>query len=135
MRAILVLCCVAAAILIATVSSSRGDGESTDSTTVAADETTEPITGTASVPKTGDESIPRDPFSPFETGGSAAEWSHDKLTAAEKAVADRGLDEDQSSVQDAYAAASRAMAAQAKADAAATQLGVDDNLDQLGVVP
>ena len=87
------------------------------------------------MPLEGYETPPRDPFKPYDIGGAEAAWRYEDLTADERAVADQGLDEDQSKVQDAYAGAAKAMAARAKADSAAIQLGADPNLDQLGVVP
>ncbi len=50
-------------------------------------------------------------------------------------IADRGLDEDQTAVQSGYAAATAALAEQATADRAALQLGVDEALEETGVVP
>lgn len=137
MRAMMVLCCVAVAIVIATVSTSRGDGESTDvSSTAPTDDTTEPITGTAVMPLPGSDEQPiKDPFAPYEIGGQAAAWRKEDLTAAEQAVVDRGLADDQAAVHDAWAEAARGRSAQAKAGAAAALLGVDGPFGELGVVP
>jgi hypothetical protein len=76
----------------------------------------------------------KDPFQPYSVGGPEAVWSYETLTMDEKAVADRGLNEDDSAVQNGYAAAAHTLAARAKSESAAVQLGTD-NLGEIGVVP
>ena len=127
MRVLAGLGCVALAIVVATVSISRGDDESTEPP--ASDE---PITGT---PVQGSGSAEPVEVLSYDIGPPEAAWSYEQLSGAEKAVADRGLDEDQTAVQSGYAAATAALAAQATADRAALQLGVDEALEETGVVP
>jgi hypothetical protein len=135
MRAMLLFLCVAVALVIATISKSRGEGGATDSSAIAEDDTTEPITGKPVMPFKGSETPMKDPFSPYGIGGSEAAWKYEDLTRDEKAVADRGLNEDQAAVQDAYAAAAKGLAARAKSESAAIQLGIDMQLENIGVVP
>lgn len=133
MRVLVPLVCVALAIVLATVAPSRGDGESP---TPVPESSSEPITGTPAEPLPGTPREPlHEPFTPYGIGGPQAAWSYEQLTVEEKAVADRGLDEDQTAIQDAYAAASAALAATAAADQAALQLGFDESLEETGVVP
>jgi hypothetical protein len=134
MRVLVLLVCVALAIVLATVAPSRGDGESTESPPVP-DSSGEPITGTPAEPLPGPREPRHEPFTPYSIGGPQAAWTYEQLKPEEKVVADRGLNEDQSAVQDAYAAASAALAANAAADRAALQLGVDESLQETGVVP
>ncbi|MBA2538141.1 MAG: hypothetical protein H0V17_00775 [Deltaproteobacteria bacterium] len=133
MRAIMVLCCIAVAIVIATMSTSRGDGDSPPGE--SAEDTSEPITGAPVMPFKGSEETTRDPFAPYGIGGPEAAWRYEDLTAAERAVADRGRADDQAAVQAAYAEVSKAIAVRAKAEAAALQLGFDSPLGETGVVP
>jgi hypothetical protein len=86
------------------------------------------------MPNPGDEQPMRDPFTPYDIGGAAAAWRLEDLTAEERVVAQRGLDDDQQAVQDAYAEAARDMATRARAESAATKLGIQQ-LGQIGVVP
>lgn len=130
MRVVVGLSLVVLAIVIATAGSSRGDGESADSPPEAVDE---PVTGTPIEPLPGTPTY--DALAPYTIGGPEAAWSYEQLRPEEKVVADRGLDEDQTAVQDAYAGASAALAAKAHAEAAALQLGFDGPLEETGVVP
>ena len=134
MRAMVILSCIAIAIVVATVSTSRGDGEPTDGSGSAPDDTTEPITGSAVMPFKGSETPMKDPFAPYDIGGAEAAWKYEDLTQDEKVVADQGLNEDQAAVQDAYAIAARGLAELAKAESAAIQLGLDTALEVIGVV-
>jgi len=131
MRALMIACGVVLAIVFATMSSSRGDEASDPSST----ELTEPITGTAVEPTPGPREPVHEPFTPYDFGGPQAAWSYEQLTKEEKQVADRGLNEDQTAIQNDYAAATAALAAKASADRAALQLGVDESLGETGVVP
>ena len=117
-------------VLALFISSSRGDVESIDE---SVDDTTEPITGEPVMPNPGSEQPMRDPFTPHDIGTEAA-WRLEDLTAEEQAVAVRGLDHDQSAVQDAYAAAARGIAERARAESAAIVLRIPQ-LAQIGVVP
>lgn len=134
MRVVMTVCGVVVAVVFATMSSSRGDNETSDP---ALTEEAEPITGTEVTPFKGSEQPMKDPFVPYGTGaeGPSDVWKYEDLTAAERAIADHGLNEDQTAVQDNYAAAARAMAVQANAESAAIQLGLDAPLGEIGVVP
>lgn len=129
MRVFVLLACCAIAIVLATVSTSRGDGESSESASAS----DEPITGTPVEPSGSGEPVIESLV--YDIGPPEAAWSYEQLSGAEKAVADRGLDEDQTAVQSGYAAATAALAEQATADRAALQLGVDEALEETGVVP
>ena len=133
MRSVMMLCCAVIAIVFATSISRSDSGDST--TEGSPTSTDEPITGQPVTPTPGDESPPRDPFAPYDIGGPEAAWSHESLTAEEKAVADRGRDvKGWAGVNDGYRQAAMARAAEAAAEAAALQLGVSD-LGGIGVVP
>ena len=94
----------------------------------------ERITGEAVVPNPGNESPPRDPFSPYSTGPGPT-WSYEDLTADEKIVADKGRDARAwQPINDAFSRASAELAQHAAAEAAEHQLGLD-SLAGLGVVP
>jgi hypothetical protein len=110
------------------VSTSRGDGE-------AIEEPVEPDNTPEVMPLKGAESPMKDPFTPYDIGGPAAAWRLEDLTPDERVVAMRGLDDDQSDVQAGYADAAKAQADRAKVQAAASQLGVDGDLAEIGVVP
>lgn len=116
-------------VLALFLSPSRGDVEPIDE---LADDT-EPIIGDPIEPLPGFEEIPSED-QPWEPD-PAMVWSYEMLTAGERAVIDRGLADDQAIVQAAYAAASADLAEQAMADRAALQLGIEEPLDQIGVVP
>ncbi len=134
MRAWMISCGVVLGVVfvLATISPSRGDSEASEEA-ASTDDPAEPITKAASMPFKGSESPMRDPFAPYDVGDSNGVWKYEDLTADEKAVADQGLDQDQSKIQDGYAAAAKDIAARAKSDAAAIQLGVE-NLAEVGVV-
>lgn len=87
------------------------------------------------VPNPGNESPPRDPFTPYDTGGPQAEWSYDKLTPEEKAVADRGLDtEAQDATHAVWERANEESRRASRAAVAAHGLGVSGIAD-IGVIP
>ena len=137
MRTLQILCCVAVAVVLAFVRASWGDGDGPsagDEPDLDPDDTTEPITGEAVMPNPGDEQPMRDPFTPYDIGGEAAAWRLEDLTPEEQVVAARGLDEDQSAIQEAYAEVARDMAEQARDAAVTSELGVAQ-LAGLGVVP
>jgi len=69
------------------------------------------------------------------TARASAAWTYDQLTPEEKITADRGLNEDQTQIQNGYAAASAALVERATAERAALQLGVDEPLGTTGVIP
>lgn len=126
MRAIVGLCCVAIAVVVASVSTSRGDGDTENGSPADA-----PV-----MPFKGAKTPMKDPFAPYGTGEESepgSTWKYEDLSADEKAIADRGLDEDQTAVQDAYAAAARGMAQRAKAEGAAVMLGIDVPLEDIGL--
>lgn len=131
MRALMIACGVVVAVVFATMSSSRGDGEPSAPLPTEP----EPITGPAVEPTPGPREPVHELFTPYDFGGPQAAWSYEQLTPEEKQVADRGLDEDQTAIQNAYAAATAAHAAKAWADRAALQLGFDESLGETGVVP
>jgi hypothetical protein len=108
-------------VLALFISSSRGDVEPIDE---SSDE--EPIIGDPIVPLPGSEEVPVDPS---REPDPETVWRYEILTAAEKAVMDRGLADDQGAVQAAYAAASADLADQAKAERAAILMGIDVPLD------
>lgn len=118
-------------VLLVFVASSRGDA--TSDVLEPFDDTEEPITGTPAVAQPGTPIY--EATAPYSIGGPAAEWSREQLGVEERAVADRGLNEDQTEVQSAYAAASVALAEKGRAEAAALSLGLDGPLDGTGVVP
>jgi len=76
-----------------------------------------------------------DPFEPCDIGGEAAVWQYEDLAPDDQVTADLGLNEDQTAVQAGYAAASAVAAEEADVAAAASQLGLDGALDEIGVVP
>jgi hypothetical protein len=128
----LILVATIAGIVLATVSISRGD--ETQAEFPAPSDSTEPITGLPLLPLKGFEQPGRDPFAPYDVGDPNATWEYEDLTADERAVADRGLDEDQTAVQDGYASAAKELGIRAKAESAAIQLGVDMPLEAIGVI-
>ena len=132
----------AAAVVIATACASSLDPTARtpaiDPSPPAADEA---ITGSAVMPNPGNESPPRDPFTPYSTGPGPSEktpkptWSYDDLTDEEKIVADKGPDTRAwQPIHDAYARASAELAQHAAAEAAEHRLGLD-GLAGVGVVP
>jgi hypothetical protein len=125
MRTIIFLCAVVIAATFA-MSASRGEGEEPE---LDEPDEVEPITGNPVMPLKGSETPMKDPFTPYDTGPGA--WRFDDLTAAEKVVAARGLDEDQSQIQDRYADAARDRAERAKIEAAEAKLGIH-NLGSIG---
>ena len=95
----------------------------------------EPITGTAVDPAPGSETQRHDPFTPYDVGDPAGTWSYNQLTAAEKAIVDKGRDTSgMVPVHAAFGAAVAERAQTAAATSAEHQLGID-NLETLGVVP
>src|SRR5262245_41480474 len=88
LNAVLFLCAVAIAVSFATLTPSLGDDEHPLDDT----DTSEPITGDPVMPLPGSETPMKDPFAPYDTGGG--DWTFEHLTAAEKVVAARGLNED-----------------------------------------
>jgi len=97
----------------------------------------EPITGAPITPAPGaPTSVPqKDPFAPYDPGPPSASWRYADLSAAERALADRGRNTDGwTEVNDAFATASGEQASRAAAAAAASQLGVAA-LAETGVVP
>src|SRR5690242_5585668 len=86
MRSAIRLCAVlGAALLFASTSHSDVAAPSLPAATAAEPTTDAPITAAA-----GDDTPPRDPFTPYDTGPGA--WRYEDLTPAERAVADRGRD-------------------------------------------
>ena len=130
MRVLICSVVVVVAIGLATVVPSRGEGDP-----VVAEPSVEPVIGQPVEPLPAPMEPRHEPFTPYEYGGPPAAWSYEQLTVAERAVADRGLNEDQTAVQAGYAAASATMAALASEQRAALQLGVDEPLGEIGVVP
>lgn len=96
----------------------------------------EPISGTSAVSTRGEETPPRDPFTPYDIGppGTKA-WAYRDLSVSEQAVVDRGRDtKGWDQTHNAYTTAVVERAHQAASDAAAHEIGVD-NLASTGVVP
>ena len=109
-------------------------GDSTEATTSSPITVAEPITGAPIAPSPGQESPARDPFQPHGIGPRPlAEWPYDTLTPEERAVADRGRNQNYTAVHAGYSDGVRLRTAEARAEAAALQLGID-NL-ATGVVP
>lgn len=134
MRTIQILFGVAIAVVLAFVRASYGDGELLEEPEEPIDETTEPIIGEAVTPNPGDEQPMRDPFAPYDIGGAAAAWRLEDLTADERVVAQRGVDDNNQEMQDAYAGAAQDMAATARANSPAIALRMQQ-LGEIGVVP
>jgi hypothetical protein len=98
----------------------------------------EPITGEPAVPNEPPASVPKNPFEPYGIGETTVDsnpaWSYEQLSDAERVVVDRGRDASGwSAVHETYKAAAALRAAEAQAQAAAIQLGLQ-NLGE-GVVP
>ena len=119
MRTIGIVFCLGLAVLLATVSSSRGD--ETQPSSVATSDTT-----AGSGP-----SFPA--FQPYGVGPPEAIWTYEDLTADERVVADRGRSVDYSAVHDGYKAAVQLRSQKASADAAARKLGIETL--ETGIVP
>jgi hypothetical protein len=133
MRTTEILVCVALAVLVTTVATTRSDtGE--EATSASAEP--EPISGTIAMPQPGSELAARDPFVQYSTGQEgdpATLWSYQQLGSDQQRIVDRGMVQDHSAVNSAFAAAAMRRTDQARAEGAATQLGAD-NLDTTGVV-
>jgi hypothetical protein len=111
---------IACAVGVA-ASSSRGDG-SPPSTTGP-----EPTSGEPVVPNSGDETVLQR-FQPYDIGpADEAAWPYESLAAAEKDVVDAGRNVAHwGAIHDGYKQAVLLRAAEANAQAAATQLGLDN---------
>jgi hypothetical protein len=97
----------------------------------------EPITGTPVTPNPGDETVVKDPFSPYSIGppGTKA-WAYKDLTPDEQAWADKTKDTTGwDSIHAQWGQAIQQQAQQAAAASAAAQLGLVDNSGGVGVVP
>jgi hypothetical protein len=128
-----ILVCVAVLVLVATVATTRSDtgGEATSGSAEP-----EPISGTVAMPQPGSEHEAKEPFVQYSSGQEGDPttlWSYQQLGSDQQRIVDRGLSDDYSAVNAAYAAAAKRRIDQARAEAAATQLGAD-NLDTTGVV-
>jgi hypothetical protein len=130
MRKALLACVIASAFAIA-ASTSRSDTTSPSSDTATPPE---PVLGEPVIPNPGNEGVVRR-FQPYDIGPvDQAAWPYASLSAAEKAVVDAGRSAPQwSGIHDGYKQAVLLRAAEAHAQAAAIQLGID-NLGT-GVVP
>ena len=122
---------------------SHGDTTTTSSTTTvitppvgtAGPAAPEPTTDVPEQPAPGWESVPKDPFAPYDIG-SGTHWSYDALSPAEKARVDKGKDvTGWDSINNSYASASAELAHRASASAAGIRIGIMDDLGALGVVP
>jgi hypothetical protein len=137
MRALHILVGVAGAVLIATVATSRSDTATSEESTAPVSASAEPTAGSVVMPQPGSERPAKSPFVPYATGQEAEPstlWSREALSPAEQAQADRDKGHDYTAINNAFAAASAQQADQARAAAAATQLGTS-NLATTGVVP
>jgi hypothetical protein len=136
MRSFLIPACVAIVVVWAT-STSRSDPRDApttgDRSGVRTTSTDEPITGQPVTPAPGSETPIRDPFSPYATGGAAAEWKSSALKPSDQATATRDANS-QARTNNAYATAITEQAKRAASASAASQLGVE-NLPGIGVVP
>jgi hypothetical protein len=130
-------------VLVAVVATScaNSDDFKDDSIEPSPPAAEEPISGSAAVTVPGNESPPRDPFTPYSTGPGPTKntpkptWSYEDLTDAEKLVADKGRDTTGwDKVHDAYRRASAELAQRATREAAEHRLGID-GLATTGVVP
>ena len=91
----------------------------------------EPITGTAATPAPGSETVPHDPFTPYDVGPPGTRtWTPDEQPDSTPTTTPNW---DQ--VNAAYASAAQERAHQAASDAAAHELGIVDDLGTIGVVP
>lgn len=135
MRVIPILCCVAAAVILAFGRASWGEPETLDEPIEdPVDETEEPITGDPVMPNPGSEQPLRDPFSPYDIGGAEAAWRLEDLEPEEQEIALLGAERNPQATQDSYAEAAQELAEQARVDSAARTLQID-HLGALGVVP
>jgi len=133
MRAIVILTCAVLASVLIRPSTSRSETEAPSAPPDSSAPVDEPISGQAVAPAPGDETGPRDPFTPYDVGGQEAIWPYGDLTANEKAVVDHGRNQaGMDAINNAYGQAAKELAARAKAEAAAAQLGAE-GLDTLGV--
>ena len=97
----------------------------------------EPITGEPIVanPTVAPSTRTKDPFAPYDPGPASATWRYSDLSAAERAVVDRGRKtEGWAEINSAFSSASAEQAKRAAAAAAGNQLGVA-GLAETGVVP
>jgi hypothetical protein len=77
---------------------------------------------------------PKNPFEPYDVGGTEAIWPYESLTPDEQAIIDRTRDATGwAQVHDGFGAAGFERGRKARAQAAEHQLGVD-NLELSGVV-
>jgi hypothetical protein len=126
--------------LLLTAAAADSDVTSSDATVeTSADavgpSTPEPVTGTPVQPAPGSETIQKNPFEPYGIGPPEEAVPYSALSPAEQAVVDRGRDASAYvPVHDAFAEAVRERSKQARAEAAAHELGVD-SLATIGVVP
>jgi hypothetical protein len=113
---------------------SWSDTESEVEADTASISTDEPITGTAVSPSPGTEAEPARRFQPYSIGPPEAAWPYASLSADEKAQVDRARAQPRSdATNNAFATGARERSVTAKAEAAATQLGIDGV--EIGVVP
>ena len=125
---IVILACAVLVAVALRPSTSRSE------TTESANVTAEPITGSAVPPRPGDDAPTRDPQTPYGIGPRPlAEWPYETLNEQERAVADRGRTDDFTAAHAGFSAAARQRSAEARAEGAAAQLGIDDLA--AGVVP
>jgi hypothetical protein len=121
-------------VLVWAVAPSRSDDAPTSPPPPA---TGEPITGDPSTPNPGDETVVKDPHTPYtaeDVGGESATWSRDQLTPEERAVADLGSNtEAWNDIHAGYRSAVLQQSAAVTAEVAARQLGVEHV--GIGVVP
>jgi hypothetical protein len=121
-----------AILLVASVTRSDvapSDATATDTTDTAATLDPDPSAQSA------DATLPqKNPFEPYDVGGTEAIWPYESLTPDEQAVIDRTRDAaGWAQVHDGFGAAGVERSRKARAQAAEHQLGVD-NLELSGVV-
>lgn len=137
MRKLVGFCCLLFAVLLVARAAAETDGTSdfVESTQDPALPDSEPITGTSVEAALGSETPPKDPFAPYDIGDPLSAIPYETLTPEDQAVVDRGRNAGSwRQVHDAYGTAIAERANQARAEAAAHQLGVTD-LATEGVVP
>jgi hypothetical protein len=126
---------ILASLIVVFTSASQGDTNSDPESPSASAAPPEPTTESPVSPAPGDETVVKDPFALYSTGGVENEVPYSVLTPAEQAVVDHGRDvTGWSSTHDAFRRATIERAQAAAAASAAAQLGVE-NVNSTGVVP
>jgi hypothetical protein len=88
-------------------------------------------------PASTTDTPPKDPLAPFDVGPTESIWTYESLNPEEQAVVTHGRDTSSTWQQthNAYAAAVGLLSQRARAEAAQHLLGVDQAVENTGVVP